>query len=241
MQRVTVRDDAIRVGRFVSISFPRTLRIPDDGREWPLPPGLGRFPLRRVRDFARRVPRSWRERGGVFLPMYQCEALWLSFHAPHWHPSAMKVAVGGVNAVSGRAPDDARLRRRPQDYVVVPDQPWLDGINAGEGMIRQFVAVPLGSGATVEGQITGAETEGGIRLTVVAARPGRFPDRAPRPPRFGEAMACCEALPSTPGMGLGAGGRMVQRVYPDDNPGDTWDAIVRDLPSVLSVEVQTLP
>jgi hypothetical protein len=28
------------------IQFQRTLRIPDDDREYPLPPGLGRFPMR---------------------------------------------------------------------------------------------------------------------------------------------------------------------------------------------------
>lgn len=225
MQRVTIRDDAIHVGRFVSISFQRTLRIPDDDRAWPLPRGLGRFPLRRVRDYARRVPAQWRERGGVFLPMYQCEALWLAFGAPYWHPSAVKVAVGGVNAVSGRIRDDARLRRRPQDYVVVPDQPWLDGIKAGQGTIRQFVAVPLGSGMTVEGQLAGDEVDGGLQLTVVAARRGLFPEREPRRSGSSTMAECCDAIPSPPpGMGLGAGGRMVQRIYPDDQPRGTWDA-----------------
>ena len=29
-----------------SIRFQRTLRIPDDEKEYPLPPGLGEFPLR---------------------------------------------------------------------------------------------------------------------------------------------------------------------------------------------------
>jgi hypothetical protein len=34
--------------------------------------------------------------------------------------------------------------------VVCPDQPWLDGINAGDGYIRQFVAMPLGMGYTAK-------------------------------------------------------------------------------------------
>ena len=34
------------------IDFQRTLRIPDDGRDYALPPGLGRFPLRHIDDFA---------------------------------------------------------------------------------------------------------------------------------------------------------------------------------------------
>ena len=38
------------------IAFQRTLRIPDDNRDHPLPPGLGHFPLRHVDDHAARVP-----------------------------------------------------------------------------------------------------------------------------------------------------------------------------------------
>src|SRR4051812_15822982 len=61
------------------LHFQRTLRIPDDGHDYPLPPGLGRFPLRHVDDFADTVPASWRERGGVMFPMFQSEAMWISF------------------------------------------------------------------------------------------------------------------------------------------------------------------
>ena len=65
------------------IEFQRTLRIPDDGSTYPLPPGFGRFPLRHVDDFADRVPSSWRQHGGVFLPMYQSEAMWIAFRQFH--------------------------------------------------------------------------------------------------------------------------------------------------------------
>ena len=34
----------------VSISFQRTLRIPDDGDDYPLPPSLGEFPMAHVDD-----------------------------------------------------------------------------------------------------------------------------------------------------------------------------------------------
>ncbi len=34
------------------IDFQRTLRIPDDNREFRLPPGLDRFPAEHVEDFA---------------------------------------------------------------------------------------------------------------------------------------------------------------------------------------------
>jgi hypothetical protein len=63
----------------VSIEFQRTLRIPDDGKDYPLPPGLGAFPVRHIDDHARCVPANWLNRGGVLLPMWQAEALWLRF------------------------------------------------------------------------------------------------------------------------------------------------------------------
>ena len=39
-----------------SMRFQRTLRIPDDEKDYPLPPGLGEFPLRHLDDYARRLP-----------------------------------------------------------------------------------------------------------------------------------------------------------------------------------------
>lgn len=225
MRRTRLSADTLHVGPHFSLSLQRTLRIPDDGNTWPLPPGLGNFPIRRVRDYWRTVPAEWRETGGWFIPMYQREALWLAFRGHHWHPVAVKIGVGGVNALSG-ARFDTRLRARPQqDYLVAPDQPWLDGIKAGDGIIRQFVAMPLGSGCTVEAQITGEETTGGIQVAVVEPKPGTFPERPPRAGRRHIAdgpphMACL----SSPAMGLGAGGRMEQKIYPDDYGIGTWDA-----------------
>ena len=80
----------------LSIDLQRTLRIPDDDKDYPLPPGLGSFPLRHVDDFAERVPEEWIEHGGVMLPMYQSEALWLNFTGVY--PLAIKVAAGKINA-----------------------------------------------------------------------------------------------------------------------------------------------
>lgn len=236
-------------GGDVLISFQRTLRIPDDGRTYPLPPGLGAFPLRLVRDYASRVPAGWAARGGVFLPMYQREAMWLSFSgAPH----ALKIGVGKVCAVSGERWREG-LRGAPQDYVVVGPQPWLDGIASGEGTIRQFVAMPLGLGYTVEGQVTGEEKHGGLQLQAYPAKPGRIrpgDEWSESPCEIGDDFDCeesscanlgptmatgidaCRAAPaaarseSSPKsgqMGLAAGGCMDQKVYPDPYGVETWD------------------
>lgn len=160
-EAVRIDGDRLRLPGGVSVQFMRTLRLPETGTH-ALPPGLGAFPLRRVEDFPDTVPAEWLQRGGVLLPVYLREAMWLSFTASS-EPAALQVGVGKVCAVSGKPWRD-KLKRHPQNYVVLPRQRWLDGINSGKGTVRQFVAVPLGLGATVEGQVTGEEHWGGVQL-----------------------------------------------------------------------------
>jgi hypothetical protein len=208
----------------MTVEFQRTLRIPETGLH-PLPPGLGRFPLRRVADYPDTAPAEWLSRGGVMLPIYQREAMWLSFNASE--PTALQVGVGKVCAVSG-LPWIEHLTGDPQNYVALPRQPWLDGINAGDGFIRQFVAVPLGSGATVEGQVTGEETHGGVQLRSVGLTEQALTEwRAAQEAVLLE--PCADGLDGGPmpapmaSMGLGAGGRMRQEVYADDRPLADYD------------------
>ena len=63
MLAVRIENDSIRVGDRFAVSFQRTLRIPDDGRLYPLPPGLGRFPILQRRGLPRwhatAVARRW--------------------------------------------------------------------------------------------------------------------------------------------------------------------------------------
>lgn len=219
MLDVAIEPTAIRVGARFAVAFQRTLRLPDDGRTYPLPPGLGALPVHRARDHTSRVPAAWLEEDAAFIPMYQREALWLGFAAAPWKPNAVMVAVGGVNAVSGEV-DAAGLRATPQNYVVCPEQLWLDGINTGQGAVRQFVAMPLGLGYAVEASVAGRESVGGIQITVFEPKPGRFPEQ--EPPRVVRPEAPPRPM-SAPRMGLGAGGVMRQKIYPDPYGVGTWD------------------
>lgn len=175
---IRLEHDSVRIGS-LTVHFHRTLRLPDDGKSYPLPPSLGTFPVHRVADYADRVPESWRANGGIFIPMHQREALWLGFHGSPRDPVALKVAAGMRNALTGEAWDEHIRAGRKQDYVVVPGQPWLDGFNSGNGVIRQFIAMPLGMGYTAEGQLSGEEKFGGIQLLGFRAREGAIP---PPPP-----------------------------------------------------------
>lgn len=202
----------------LTITFQRTLRIPDDGRDWPLPPGLGCFPLRRVDDYPNTAPKEWLEHGGVFLPMFQREAMWMSLSGS---PHAVKVGVGRRCAVTGKKWRDA-LRTGRQDYLVAPPQPWLDGICVSEGRIRQFVAMPLGSAVTVEGQLTDKEEHGGLQIAVMPPKPGAIPPRPARRMRCAP-PAPCAAAPRAASMGLAAGGSMRQKIYKDPHGVGIWD------------------
>ena len=81
---ITLEDDSLTF-RFpdvheeavCEIHFQRTLRLPDDGRTYPLPAGLGSFPLRHIDDFEG-LPEAFRKRGGVVMPMWQAEAMWVA-------------------------------------------------------------------------------------------------------------------------------------------------------------------
>jgi hypothetical protein len=221
-----------RDARF-SIDFQRTLRIPDDGSDYPLPPGLRSFPLRHVDDFAKNVPTPWIRQGGVMLPMYQSEALWLHFHAHYVpghaapYPFAIKIAAGKIDAVTGQEWTNS-LHRRPQDYMVVPDQPWLDGFCVEKGIIRQFVAMPLGTGYSAEEQITGKGEYGGLQIIVYPMKQEVFKRRFPEHERSlfvthatqtGDFRVCASAAD----MGLAPGGRMRQQIFTDPFDFADWD------------------
>lgn len=216
----------------VSISFIRILRISEDGLS-ALPPGFAPFPLRPVDVDDARLPDHIRQRGGVMLPIYDHEAMWLSVSASS--PAVLQVGSGGTCAVNGGELTE-ELSRDPQNYVVIPKQPWLDAFKTADGEVRQFVAVALGSGLTVENQLTGSESVGGLQLQVRRLTPEALKLHLDIRPLF-EADCCsvasfdfmvdvplkCEST-SEP-MGLGAGGRIDQEIFRDDFAATDWESV----------------
>lgn len=97
--------------------------------------------------------------------------MWMKFKSKK--PYAVQLFVGGVNAVSGQplvqpgAPASSTTREsRTQDYMVIPEQKWIDGIATRPGEVRQFIAMPTGSGYSVEVQVTGREDFAGMLFAV---------------------------------------------------------------------------
>ena len=206
----------------LTIEFQRTLRIPDDNQEYRLPPGLGEFPLYRVDDYPDNLPHTWEEHGGVFLPMYQAEAMWINFHADY--PMAVKIAAGKINTVTGAAWKD-ELTDTPQDYLVVPEQPWLDGFCVEKGLIRQFVAMPLGEGYTAEEQLTGEAEHGGLQIAIYPMQASVYEARQNVQMQYLSDVSLSEA-PSRE-MGLAPGGLMRQQIYGDEYGFSAWETSIR--------------
>jgi len=228
-QQLVIRFPDIHKHAVARISFQRTLRIPDDGSDYPLPPGMGNFPLHHVEDYPENLPGKWAQHGGVFMPMYQSEALWLSFGSgQHNYPIALQIAAGKINAVNGE-PWQENMQFEPQGYAVTNQQPWLDGFCIEKGRIRQFVAAPLGEGVTVEEQITGDAEFGGIQIKAWPLKAGVYEELLLNRPEYLQSMgpdmlmACFSKESDSMDMGLGMGGSMKQEIYEDEfKPGD-WD------------------
>lgn len=110
--------------------------------------------------------------------------MWIHFEANA--AFLTKIYVGGVNAISGghasEEDEDGISQRRAdlkqsghsiQDYVFVPEQEWIDEVAVKPGLVRQFIAMPTGDGYSVEAQLTGKETVGGLQLEITPAK-GEF-------------------------------------------------------------------
>ncbi|KAF8851634.1 hypothetical protein BDZ45DRAFT_717327 [Acephala macrosclerotiorum] len=167
----------------LEISFRRTIRVPDNNQSSNLPPDMGKMSLFKVREYAGRLPAEMAVKGGLFTPMYQSEAMWIRFSSKE--SFAVKLYVGGVNAISGEPAVETaatNLRRQNliaqsksvQDYLVTPLQDWLDGIATVDGTVRQFVAMPIGSGLTVEQQVIGEEVTGGLQFEITPLATARI-------------------------------------------------------------------
>lgn len=208
----------------LEVNFFRTLRVPDDGRVYPLPAGLDTFPLFPVEDYGDTTPEPVRRFGGIMFPMYQTEAMWINFRGGY--PMAVKIATGKINTVTGGA-WQTDLQDEPQDYMTTPKQHWLDGYCTDEGSVRQFVATPLGHGFTVEEQITGNAEFGGLQLQVCPMKRTYYDDwQAQVTDQSREDYADIPVFMSrsaSPRMGFAPGGVIEQNIEEDPHGLAAWD------------------
>lgn len=208
---VHVSNDGIRVDcpevhpdASMTFAFQRTLRVPDDGTTYGLPPSLGRLSVRGTEDASR-----------FRLPMWQSEACWIDFGAHY--PFLVTMSSGSINVITGE-PWSPIPDFTVEDYCEIPAQPWLDGFVTEQGSVRQFVAAPLGTGHTVEEQLSSDPARGGLQVAVYPILASKYESMRPEP------TVCFSAAPmAAEPMGLGAGGSITQAVATPVIPHDSWD------------------
>lgn len=130
----------------------------------------------------------------------EMEAMWINFECKRGKKFVIRPFLGGVNGITGEPliGDMSSMLRRlnrltpVQDYLILPDQIWLDGIATKPGSVRQFVATETApprhdnssqpgtesnsrtssrddgrAGSSVEWQVTGRDAVGGIQLQII--------------------------------------------------------------------------
>ncbi|KAH6988466.1 hypothetical protein EDB80DRAFT_690042 [Ilyonectria destructans] len=155
----------------IEIDFNRTLRLPEGIDIHHHPSGLGIIPVYNTAAIQKKLMESRNQslvdmakKGGIFFPLYQREAMFITFNAVN-DIFALRLFVGGVNALSGVLWNSQRPQNK-QDYILVPPQVRIDGVSVGDDVVKQFIAMPLGSGYSVEKQVTGKETTGGLQIEI---------------------------------------------------------------------------
>jgi len=151
----------------VYIDFQRTLRVPENGMVYELPPSVDSFPLLSMETFEKNLPPTLAARGGRFFPMLQREALILEFTSDRLvnHQFAIHIFAGSVNVLTG--PVAGKHADALQDCIVAPMQRHLSGFSIEPDKFKQFVAMPMGDGYSIEKQITKRQYIGGIQLEIV--------------------------------------------------------------------------
>ena len=243
---ITIYCDKVHEDAKMTLNFQRTLRIPDDGKTYPLPPGLNNFPIRHTDDF-KNLPSLFQEHRGVMFPMYQAEAMWISFDRGFGanYPFAVKILSGGINAANGDISEneiDTILigpNEGDQNYLPIPSQPWLDGFCYEKGKIKQFFAMPLGQGFTVEEQLTGKATFGGLQIIAYPLKAEIWKKEQEEASKR-RSRGCGDVLYSQSyglecvasaacggdddyAMGFGGGGSMIQDLHQDRRPISDYD------------------
>jgi hypothetical protein len=71
-------------GDNLDISLRRTVRVPDNGTAYDLPPDCGPFPIYSVKDYNSQLPKQTVIKGGLFVPVYGKSSLF-RFHRAQEH------------------------------------------------------------------------------------------------------------------------------------------------------------
>jgi hypothetical protein len=105
------------------------------------------------------------------------DGFWLGFEADPSLNFAVCIDVNGRNAISGELGASHRLRHNPRNYLLIPDQPWLDTAVGDDGKLQALIP-SFTEMAGPRGFVTGAEIRLGV-YTIPSA--DLEPEQVPQP------------------------------------------------------------
>jgi len=216
-----------------TIDLTQTLRVPMDGKDYPLPAGLQRIPMEATAGL--KLPGDMAKKHGAVVPMYQNEGVYITLDSNM--PVMVRVYQGGVNTATGQVASGPGMpiSTTGQDGYIQqprsmgPDQRWIDGIkNSGANTVKQFVAAPLGHGMTTEEQVKGQKTDlqGGLQIEVIPLKQEYIDKLGLQPQEPARTRGMTRSIAPAREMGVAAGGNIKQRLIdidPNRYPPDAWD------------------
>lgn len=247
----------------VSVTFHRTVRVANGRTPAALPPSLGHRILHSVKQYRANCPAEWAD-DSYFMSLHDTEAMWMGFHSRSG-PVAMLIGCGGINALTGEKLGTVLAEG---NYLVAPPQPWLDGWKGEDGNVYQFVATPhkKGDGITVGEQLIGKESKtGAIGIAVFEPKqPIHSLQSDPSEFIWGGGEGCSvqsfsynsnlsfgsssistksakitRSAVSVSEMGIGKGGKITQKIYPDPHGIEVWKSAPSAVFAVYLVDAAT--
>ncbi|MCW5821995.1 MAG: hypothetical protein KIT34_04285 [Cyanobacteria bacterium TGS_CYA1] len=201
----------------LTISFKRTLRLPDNVRLPYIPPTSGHFQLACFDDYEDAIPTTSKTHGGIMLAMYQSDAMYINFSGyrdkkrASPYPFAIKILQGDINGITGEQ-NESGLNSTPQDFLSYPNQSWLNGLFTSEGEFRQFVAKRL------------PDKNQTLQILVYAMKTSIYEQLYPRAERniadyYFDRWGANSAEP----MGIAPGGKINQQIFQSESESEKWD------------------
>ena len=154
----TLESGRIRVCGGLLTSLNRSWQVVGKPGQWPAASFKGLAPLA-----------AWSAAGATTdnqNPIYLAaiaphDAFWIGFEADPELNFAVTIDLDGRNALSGERGWSRGLTHNPKNFLLIPDQPWLDARVGQDGSLQQLIP-SFGEEVRAVGIATGAE----IRLTV---------------------------------------------------------------------------
>ncbi len=134
----------MKVNNF-SMSIRKTKKVDIDPDAHRLPPDWGAFDEYKVADW--HCPSTW-SNDGYFIPVEEGQPLWIDFRGNR--QCAAILSIQRLNPITGKPANlEDGLKKDPeQNYMVLPNQMWIDGY-VNNGKVYQFVVTTAGKSLAV--------------------------------------------------------------------------------------------